>query len=845
MGKLITFQILCNNIRGATSKFRYFNGTKPLIGSSHFDIIALQETWASCDNFDHTDLYSDLNQEYDFSVSKITNSRSHNLSGTGMCILSDKSTCLKIQETTFDERIQSVSFSSPALTVVNIYAPVWNARDTCYEEFQANLTQALENIAKYDPNIIVMGDFNKLPAKNPIVTDLCNRGFKLLTTSAGTHDSGKTLDYCLVSESLAPNTDIISQTLASATSDHDAFCITVTEESKPLILDEDDENPEFGERFALPKSKNEIINYQKDIQYFMSNNSCTKIDALLADLSLTKRPKPWIAASIDKYLNTMTSAIKYASNKMTIKQKSNGVNSAHKLYWDIETDQEYKKLMKAKVSDESEYKLMKRKFSRLLQSKKSSFLRNRTKDLLDSFQNNIYGFYKKVARTMKKGSVKPPYRKYHEFLKNIFEVKTPYQKVRFKAEKFNKLYDDEILFYMAKVNSGKASYKNIQIEHYRHLEVKYITNLFNLILCYGHIPEEMLKAQIKPLIKDSLQSSKEPSNWRPISLVHSLSKILEYIYDDKLGQETGENQFAYKAGKSTLECYSKFKSTVLDIKRKQGRCIVAYLDLSKAFDTLSFQSVLDIYKEANAPNYIQRSVLSFMSRGRLILTPSLSINPKRGIKQGGCVSPKLFTLAVDKFLEKEYKNIKIFGWADDFALCGSSVEDVQNALCEFENFCKLHGLSPNASKTKIQLFSSIRCQIPPILYLCNKKLEVVKIFKYLGFQTDCLFSSDAHFKYVLSKFRKAVFLYRRVLCTKDETLLIKLLKTYTLPKLYGLEIVSPSIASRYEPRFNYIMSIALQRNVAGVLEFLEENTDISLRILIEKANKRMKNILKN
>ena len=845
MAKLVTFQILCNNIRGATSKFRYFNGTKPLIGSSHFDIIALQETWASSDNFDHTDLYSDLNQEYDFSVSKITNSRSHNLSGTGMCILSDKSTCSKLQETTFDDRIQSVSFSSPALTVVNIYAPVWNARDINYDEFQANLTQTLENIAKYDPNIVVMGDFNKLPAKNPIVTDLCKRGFRLLTTSAGTHDSGKLLDYCLVSESLAPSTTINSQTLPSTTSDHDAFCITVTEESKPLVLDEDDENPEFGEKLALPKSEKEIANYQRDIQYFMENNSCTKIEALLADLSRTKRPKPWVAACIDRYLYTITSAIKYASNKMTRNQKSNGVNSAHMLYWDVEIDKEYKNLIKTKSLDLAEYKLLKRKFSRLLQTKKSLFLRNRTRDLLESFQNNIFGFYKKVARTMKKGSVKPPYRKYYEFLRNIFEVKTPYQKVKFRTENFKRLYDDEILFYMAKVNSGKASYKNIQIEHYRHVEVKYITNLFNLILCYGHIPEEMLKAQIKPLIKDSLQSSKEPSNWRPISLVHSLSKILEYIYDDKLGKETGENQFAYKAGKSTLECYSKFKSTVLEIKRKQGRCIVAYLDLSKAFDTLSFQSVLDIYKEADAPNYIQRSVLSFMSRGQLILTPRLIINPKRGIKQGGCVSPKLFTLAVDKFLEKKYKNIKIFGWADDFALCGSNVEDVQSVLCEFENFCKLHGLSPNASKTKIQLFSSVRCQIPPILYLCDKKLEIVKIFKYLGFQTDCLFSSDAHFKYVLSKFRKAVFLYRRVLGTKDETLLIKLLKTYTIPKLYGLEIISPSVVPRYEARFNYIMSIALQRNVASISEFLKENNDMSLRYLIEKANKRAKILFKN
>ena len=128
----------------------------------------------------------------------------------------------------------------------------------------------------------------------------------------------------------------------------------------------------------------------------------------------------------------------------------------------------------------------------------------------------------------------------------------------------------------------------------------------------------------------------------------------------------------------------------------------------------------------------------------------------------------------------------------------------------------------------------LRC----FLYLCNKKLEVVRIFKYLGFQTDCLFSSDAHFKYVLSKFRKAVFLYRRLLCTKNDVLLIKLLKTYTLPKLYGLEIIDPIIGDRYEERYNYIMSIALQRETKSIPEFLSQQPDLKLVNVIRKANER-------
>ena len=60
-----------------------------------------------------------------------------------------------------------------------------------------------------------------------------------------------------------------------------------------------------------------------------------------------------------------------------------------------------------------------------------------------------------------------------------------------------------------------------------------------------------------------------------------------------------------------------------------------------------------------------------------------------------------------------------------------------------------------------------------------------------------------------------------------------------------LLLISPSIASRYETRFNYILSIALQRNVASIVEFLKNNEDLCLKNLIKKANARSNNLLKN
>ena len=80
------------------------------------------------------------------------------------------------------------------------------------------------------------------------------------------------------------------------------------------------------------------------------------------------------------------------------------------------------------------------------------------------------------------------------------------------------------------------------------------------------------------------------------------------------------------------------------------------------------------------------------------------------------------------------------------------------------------------------------------------------------------------------------------MCTKNDKLLIKLLSTYTLPKLYGLEMVDPLIYPKFEQRYNYILSVALHRNVEEVLVFLKDHPQYSLKNVLQKANLRYKQI---
>ena len=98
----------------------------------------------------------------------------------------------------------------------------------------------------------------------------------------------------------------------------------------------------------------------------------------------------------------------------------------------------------------------------------------------------------------------------------------------------------------------------------------------------------------------------------------------------------------------------------------------------------------------------------------------------------------------------------------------------------------------------------------PDFYLCDKKLEYVNQYKYLGFQVHNSLNEKYHMEYILSKFRKKVMANRKIIKSPKITIRLKLLRTYELPKLYGLETIPESIIEKYEDRFNYISSISLK-----------------------------------
>jgi hypothetical protein len=123
-----------------------------------------------------------------------------------------------------------------------------------------------------------------------------------------------------------------------------------------------------------------------------------------------------------------------------------------------------------------------------------------------------------------------------------------------------------------------------------------LSHIFNLSLSTGEFPSQLKKCRVIPIFKSGDQL--ECDNYRPISLLSSISKILEKVVAEKLVYHLKENDLLYKhqygflSGKSTEQNLPQILDYVTTAFTDGMFCIGVFLDLRKAFDVCSHQILL-------------------------------------------------------------------------------------------------------------------------------------------------------------------------------------------------------------------------------------------------------------
>ena len=240
-----------------------------------------------------------------------------------------------------------------------------------------------------------------------------------------------------------------------------------------------------------------------------------------------------------------------------------------------------------------------------------------------------------------------------------------------------------------------------------------------------------------------------------------------------------------------------------------GRVFWILLDLSKAFDMLNYRTIIET---VNCDVVTKRALCSFLTGCQVKIGRESSIFCRRGVRQGGLLSPFLFNEIANEFLLK-IANTKsglglLLGYADDFLPISPSAKWISEVIDLFLDFCQEKGLLVNPTKCKAMCSSTIAFSksgaARPEFKIGNEVLPYADSARYLGFTLNSTLSSDLHMRSTLSSFRKAIFSFKTTVRTRKRSLLLKFAKIFIIPKLHNLEFVE-KITNANVSRFDYLL----------------------------------------
>ena len=312
---------------------------------------------------------------------------------------------------------------------------------------------------------------------------------------------------------------------------------------------------------------------------------------------------------------------------------------------------------------------------------------------------------------------------------------------------------DEIINIIMSLKDKPSHVNSIPIFIYKklaHIIAPIICDIFNSSVAEGQFPSCLKVARITPLYKSKNKQLK--SNYRPISLLPFMSKLLEKLLKRRTCEFVDRNdilydrQFGFRSGCNTTDAALLFVDDCVDALDNRMYVITVFLDFSKAFDTVNNSILLRKLDRLGFRGKVNELLESYLCDRRIYVSMNGCNSDVRyvniGVPQGSVSAAWLFSLYIND-MHRSSKKLKFIHFADDTVIymCGSNLSQLSREFCEelklVDMWLNTNRLSLNIEKTHFMVHSHKTFDINDcIVKIRDTPINHVRSVKFLGIIID-------------------------------------------------------------------------------------------------------------
>lgn len=289
--------------------------------------------------------------------------------------------------------------------------------------------------------------------------------------------------------------------------------------------------------------------------------------------------------------------------------------------------------------------------------------------------------------------------------------------------------------------------------------VSSMTAIFNLSITQSSLPNDFKTARVTPVYKGK-GSTNEPGNYRPISVIPHVAKLLEKCIQFQLVSYLDHYKFischqsAFIKGHSTQTSLHKLFDDMLDNINDGFSNGVCFFDLAKCFDTIDHKLLVMKLEKYGIrgksllwfENYLSNRTQVVNLYGCSSATGSI----RTGVPQGSVLGPILFLLFINDFPScLTTTSCNLFADDAEIHVPGSSLPEIETLLqCDVNNaiaWFTRNKLTVNTNKCFSMLFSSRPDPNQKLkLHAGNVDIACEHSSRYLGVYPDSNLKWDVH-----------------------------------------------------------------------------------------------------